>query len=230
MRIAVMQPYFFPYIGYWQLIGCVDTFVLFDDVNYINRGWINRNRILSNKIDYIRLPLLGASQNKKINEVRVNLDDLFSKRNTKIIHETYRKAPYYKEIMPLIEKWMYIENDLLSEYLGEQIRMISRTLGIENNTILSSSIEGLEKLRREDRIIAICRNLGADKYYNPVGGVGLYDKGIFKEKGVDLFFISPNLTPYKQFGTDFIPSLSIIDMLMFCGLDYTRNMLKDYSI
>lgn len=230
MKIAVMQPYFFPYIGYWQLISAVDRFVVFDDVNYINRGWINRNRILSQKLKYFSLPLLGASQNKKINEISVDLEKLFTRRNSRILHETYKKAPFLAEIEPLAEKWLYIDCPNLAGYLTEQITMICGSLDIGTEILVSSLIEKNNDLKGEDKVLEICRNLGADEYVNPIGGTALYHKEHFENNGIKLSFISSDLNEYPQFGDPFVPTLSILDILMFCGTEGTKEQLKDFSL
>jgi hypothetical protein len=230
MKIAIMQPYFFPYIGYWQLINTVDRFVVFDDVNYINRGWINRNRILSKKLKYYNLPLLGASQNKKINEISVDLNTLYTRRNSRILHETYLKAPFLSEIEPLSEKWLYISSSNLAGYLTEQIAMVCGTLDIRTEILVSSQIDKNNSLKGEDKIIEICRILGATEYVNPIGGTDLYHKEHFEDNGIRLSFIRSDLNEYPQFGDSFVPALSILDILMFCGIEGTKAQLEDYSL
>ncbi|WP_029232405.1 WbqC family protein [Butyrivibrio sp. VCB2006] len=230
MKIAVMQPYFFPYLGYWQLINHVDCFVVFDDVNYIKRGWINRNRILSEKKSYINLPLLAVSQNKLINAIEINQKDLFSRRLSAIIHETYRNAPFYDETHVLLEKSLYLEKKILSYYLYDQIKIMCVGLGIETEIVLSSDIPKKEGLKGQDKILAICKKLGADEYINPIGGIDLYSGKFFVDNGVQLCFLKSKLTPYEQFGGEFIPALSIIDVLAFNGITGTRKMLDDYEI
>ena len=104
MKIAIMQPYFFPYLGYWQLMNIVDKFVIYDDVNYIKRGWINRNRILvEGKPFYIHVPVMKASQNKIINEMEVFVDSSLRKKELKTIELAYKKAPFFDSVYPLIK-------------------------------------------------------------------------------------------------------------------------------
>ena len=166
-----MQPYFFPYIGYWQLIKDVDRFVVFDDVNYIKGGWINRNRILSPKLKYFNLPLLGVSQNKKINEISIDTESLNSERLSRILHETYKKAPFCSDIESLTRDLLYIGNPDLAGYLTEQIRRICRLLDISTEILVSSEIDKNNALKGEEKVIEICNILGADEYVNPIGGV-----------------------------------------------------------
>lgn len=230
MRIAIMQPYFFPYIGYWQLINDVDRFVVFDDVNYITGGWINRNRILSPKLKYFNLPLLGASQNKKINEISIDQESLKSKRLSRILHETYKKAPFCSDIEPLTGEFLYIDNPNLAGYLAEQIRMVLRYLDVKTEILVSSQIEKDNSLKGANKIIEICNILGADEYVNPIGGLDLYHKEDFNEKGIKLQFLKSDLTPYKQFGEEFVPALSVLDVLMFCGIEGTKAQLDGYKL
>ena len=230
MRIAIMQPYFFPYIGYWQLIKDVDRFVVFDDVNYIKGGWINRNRILSPKLKYFNLPLLGVSQNKKINEISIDTESLNSERLSRILHETYKKSPFCSDIEPLTRDLLYIGNPDLAGYLTEQIRRICRLLDISTEILVSSEIDKNNALKGEEKVIEICNILGADEYVNPIGGVGLYHNEAFNEKGISLKFLKSDLTPYKQFGEEFVPALSVLDVLMFCGIEGTKAQLNDYRL
>ena len=230
MKAAIMQPYFFPYIGYWQLINAVDVFVVFDDVNYIKRGWINRNRILSDKLKYFNLPLLGVSQNKKINEIMIDREKLMSGRNSRILHETYRKAPYYNMIASLADQWLYINRDNLAGYLSEQIKLICTALGIKTEILISSGIDKPDDFKGGDKIICICKELGADEYINPIGGMSLYDRSDFEKNGIKLSFLKSDPAPYKQFTDNFVPSLSILDQLMFLGIDGTKKKLTEYEI
>lgn len=230
MRVGVMQPYFFPYIGYWQLINYVDVFVIFDDVNYINRGWINRNRIILNGgVHYINLPVVKASQNKKINELQVDISRIQECLNR--IEAAYRKAPYYSlEYGKISEIISQSSRYSVSEILESYIRSLCDYLSISSDIRVSSMIEKDNTLKGEEKIIDICKRIGADEYVNPIGGVELYHKEKFDEAGIELSFLKSRLTPYKQFDDTFISSLSVVDVLMFCGCDMTKKMLDDYDI
>lgn len=171
MIVGIMQPYFFPYIGYWQLMNAVDKYVVFDDVNYINRGWINRNRILFHgNPKYFNLPLIGASQNKLINEIRVNPDKKLVNRNMRIIEEAYKKAPYFEEAYLLIKEIMRTEGETAVEFIVDSFQHLCVYLGIETERLLSSEIEKDNTLKGQEKILNICQILGADKYINPIGG------------------------------------------------------------
>jgi len=228
MKIAIMQPYLFPYIGYWQLINAVDIFVIYDDVNYIQRGYINRNNILVNGKKYtFTLELIGASQNKKINEINVGNNQY---KLLRTIEFSYKKAPYFNYVFPLIKDIMMYQEKNLALYIGNSIQQIVKFLDIKVQIIYSSHVEKNNKLKGQDKIIDICQILGAQTYINPIGGKDLYSKEVFKSKLIELYFLKPEILEYKQFNNEFIPNLSIIDVLMFNNKDTVRDMLHRYEL
>ncbi|OCL85274.1 WbqC-like protein family protein [Aliarcobacter thereius] len=228
MTIAIMQPYLFPYIGYWQLINAVDTFVIYDDVNFIKKGYINRNSILiAGKQQQITLELIGASQNKLINEVEVGNN---SKKLLKTIEMTYKKAPFFNEVFSLIKKVLNQKEKNLAKFIGYSLSLISTYLNISTKFIYSSDIEKNNTLKSQDKILDICKKLKATSYINSIGGQELYNKKIFKENGIKLSFLESRLIDYKQFQNDFIPYLSIVDILMFNSKDEIKNMLNRYEL
>lgn len=228
MRLGIMQPYFMPYIGYWQLLNAVDTYVVYDDVNYINRGWINRNNILISGSSYMfSIMLKKASQNKLINEIEI-VDD-FSKLK-KQIEFAYKKAPYYDSISVLLNKIFDCPNMNLSEFLLNSMRVVCDYLNINTTLIKSSDVKKDNTLHAESKILDICRVLKADVYYNAIGGQSLYNKDVFKTNGIDLKFLKPEIMPYKQFKNDFVAGLSIIDVLMFNSAEKTNAMLDGYVL
>jgi hypothetical protein len=226
-----MQPYLFSYLGYWQLIKAVDNFVVYDDVNFIKGGWINRNYILNKKqLLMLTLSLSKASQNNKINETMI-LDANYNRDNIlKSIKSCYGKAKNFKEIFPLIEKVITFENNNLSQFLFNQLKEICIYLGIETNILLSSNIEKNNDLKGQDKVIEICRKLKADNYINAIGGQELYDRHDFEASGIKLEFIKMDDIKYKQFGNDFIANLSIIDVMMFNSKDEIKTMLDKYTL
>lgn len=231
MKLGIMQPYFFPYLGYWQLMNAVDQYVIYDDVNYIKGGWINRNRILSNgNAIYYNLPIIGASSNKLINEIEVNLNEKGINKCLKTIQGCYSKAPYFKEAYPLIEKTMLYSEKNLSKFIKNSFEVVSEYLKIDTKFILSSEINKNNKLKGQDKVIHICELLGADEYYNAFGGQSLYSFDYFSEKNIKLLFIKSNLEKYKQFNSEFISGLSIIDVLMFNSQNECIKKLNDYTI
>jgi hypothetical protein len=225
MRIAVMQPYFFPYVGYWQLLNLVDVFVIFDDVNYIKKGYIDRNTILVNgNLLPIKLELIGASQNKMINEIDVGFN---RKKLLKTIEFAYVKSRFYSSVFPVVEKILSCTEDNLARYLELSIRELSSYLGIKTKILNSSGFQYSE--RGKDRIIPIVRGLGGNTYINMLGGRSLYDIEHFKKNNIKLVFIENHQTPYAQMSKTFIPNLSILDLLFNVSSDdvSTRLRLKD---
>ena len=228
MTLAIMQPYLFPYIGYWQLINAVDTFVIYDDVNFIKQGYINRNSILSNgKSQVITMELIGASSNKLINEIEVGNN---RSKLSKTIKQNYVKARYFEVVYPLIENILNQNEKNLGKFIGYSLEQISNYLEINTKFIYSSDIEKDNALKTQDKVLEICNILKADKYINAIGGQELYNKEIFKENGIELNFLKTELVEYKQFKNDFVPYLSIIDVLMFNSKDEIKNMLVRYEL
>lgn len=231
MRIGIMQPYFFPYIGYWQLMNAVDKYVIYDDVNFIKGGWINRNRILMNgQPQYFNVPMLGASPFKLINEIVVNNDARLIEKNLRILEGAYRKAPYYKEIYPLIQKILFCGKQNLAEYIEESFYVICDYLDIETELIVSSSLKKDCSLKGQDKVLDICKILGASEYYNAIGGQKLYSHANFQKQNINLYFLRTEATKYKQFDNVFQENLSIIDVMMFNSQEEIREMLNKYTM
>ena len=228
MTLAIMQPYLFPYIGYWQLINAVDVFVIFDDVNFIKKGYINRNLILvGGKSQQFTLELIGASQNKLINEIEVGNN---SQKLLKTIEMSYKKAPYFDNVYPIIEDILNNKEKNLAKFIGYSLEQISSYLKLNTKFIYSSDIEKDNSLKAQDKILDICKKLNATSYMNAIGGQELYSKEIFKENGIELYFLKTELLEYKQFKNNFIPYLSIIDILMFNHVTEVKLMLCKYDL
>lgn len=232
MKLGIMQPYFFPYIGYWQLMNTVDQYVIFDDVNYINRGYINRNAILINGTPHnINLILLEASQNKRINQISIDRDSKKQKKLLRTLEMAYAKAPYYQDVMPMLQRIILQEEENLAKYLLFQIQRVAAYLKIDTKFILSSELEKDCSLKGQEKILDICRTLNASEYYNAIGGQALYDPEQFLRHGVKLFFLKTNSQiTYAQFEKEFVPNLSIIDVMMFNSLEKIADMLEEYTL
>lgn len=231
MKLAIMQPYIFPYIGYFQLIKAVDKFVIYDDVNFINRGWINRNRILVNGKDSLfTIPLKEASQNKLINEIEVNWDDAWKSKWLKTLEQSYKKAPYFQQVRPIIEQTLEQEKTIFSEIIVENLKLINAYLGITTEIISSSSIYQNTELKAQTRIVDICLKEKTNHYINPIGGIELYQKEVFEEQGMQLNFIKSKPVQYPQLKNDFVPWLSIIDVLMFNSVEQIQTFLDSYEL
>jgi hypothetical protein len=228
MKLAIMQPYFLPYIGYWQLIHAVDKFVLYDDVNYIKGGWINRNNILANgKKQRFTIRLDDSSSFKLIKEIGI-LDDFIKFQKT--IQMNYHKAPYFDAVMRIIAEIIGFDKSDTGKFIYNSVRVIADYLGITTELLLSSDLDKDNSLKAQDKVIDICKKLGASEYYNAIGGTDLYSVDVFGENGIDLKFIQTRFTPYTQFKNEFVAGLSILDIMMFNDAETIQKMLGEYSL
>lgn len=231
MKVAIIQPYFFPYLGYYQIINAVDTFVIYDDVNYIKKGWINRNRILlnNNQDKLITLSLNKASQNKLINEIDIldNKQSLLS-----LIQSTYHKAAYRNEIVGFLQDCFSNEEINLSQFLADALKKTCSLLSMDTDIVLSSQLPNDKNLKGEEKIIDICEALGASQYMNPIGGQSLYSEERFAQHNLDLKFHNFIPVEYEQHqkGAVFFSHLSIIDALMFSGIEGVKRQLTSYEL
>lgn len=228
MTLAIMQPYLFPYIGYWQLLNIVDKFVIYDDVNYIKQGYINRNSILANNNAQIfTLELIGASSNKLINEIEIGNN---RKKILKTIHQNYIKAPFYKDVISVINEIINNEEKNLAKFIGYSIFKIAEYLEIDTKILYSSEITKNSALKAQDKVIDICKNLNANKYINAIGGQELYSKDVFQQNGIELNFIKTNISKYNQFDNEFVAYLSIIDIMMFNAKSDIAEHLDSFEL
>lgn len=231
MRIAIMQPYFLPYIGYLQLMNAVEKFVLYDDVNYINKGWINRNRILVSGKEYLfTIPLKEASQNKLINEIYLSDDPKWRGKLLKTFEQAYKKAPFYLTAFAVTEKIINLDAEKVSDWIASSFAILTDCLGIQTDIVLSSSIYQNTYLKGQERILDICQQEKADHYINPIGGTGLYDKSIFDKAGIQLNFLKSKPLIYSQFKNEFVPWLSIVDIMMFNDIPTIQGILNEYEL
>jgi len=215
LKAAIMQPYFFPYIGYFQLIAAVDIFIVYDNIKYTKKGWINRNRMLQNGKDMMfSLPLKSDSDNLDVCERELaadfNCDKLLNQFNG-----AYRRAPYFTQTFPLVEQIVRYEDKNLFRFLHHSIIRTCKHFGIAPEIRISSDVAIDHELKNQDKVIALCEAVGASTYVNAIGGMELYSKQTFRDKGIDLKFIQSKPFEYPQFGDPFVPWLSIIDVMMF---------------
>ena len=232
MKVAIMQPYFFPYIGYFQLIRNVDTFVIYDNIEYTKKGWINRNRIFVNgKAEYITLPLKKESDYLYVKDRSLAATwDTDKRKMLNKIKEAYRKAPFFSEIFPIIEDCINYKNQNLFEFIKYTLESINHYVGISTPLIISSSLSFNEELKGEEKVIAICKAVKATEYINPIGGTELYSKENFLKEGIKLKFLKVEDFDYNQFNYEFIPFLSIIDVLMFNSKEHVMEYLTSKTI
>lgn len=230
--LSIQQPYIFPYIGYYQLINASELHVIFDTVNFKKRTWITRNRILEkNQIKYINICISHASQNKKISELELvrNLD--WKIKFLKKIELAYKKAPYFNDIFPIIEKIINYKSNYLSNYLHNSIVEVCNFLEIKTKIIKSSDLEIDQSLKKHNLILSILKNLNYKKYLGLPSGKNLYDKSLFEEHQVKIYFIKNDNLKYQQFNNIiFFERLSIVDMLMNIGKNKTIKNLSNFSL
>ncbi len=227
-----MQPYAFPYIGYFQLIHSSDVFVFYDDVNYIKKGWINRNQILLHQEAYkFTIPLIAASQNKLIHEIPVFWESGFDLKLLQQIELSYRFAPNVVEVINIIKQIFLEKPNNISELAISSILKICDYIGLKRTFIRSSTLGISKELGRAERLIAITKSFSSNKYVNAINGQELYNKEFFKEAGVDLGFLSGQITPYSQGNSpEFVPYLSIIDILMWNSKEEILSLISSYEI
>jgi len=233
MKLAVMQPYFFPYLGYFQLINSVDKFVIYDNVEYTKKGWFNRNKLLfNNKVEYFTINLKKDSDCLDVKE-RIISSIYFNKEMPKIlrkIEQNYKKAPYFKSVFPFLQKIFEFKDENLFNYILNSIIGVLEYIDVNTEIIVASKIPVDYQLKNKLRIFEIYRCFQADNYINPIGGGKIYLKNDFKKYGVNLNFLKSNIPSYKQFGSEFISYLSIIDVIMFNSPEQINKMLNDYIL
>lgn len=223
-----MQPYLFPYLGYFQLAYHCDKFVFYDDVNFIKGGYINRNNILSNgKKQLFTLPVLQASSFKKINELSFQSN---SKKVLRTIAQAYSKSPFFNDVMPLIDCVLNSTNKNVAIMASESIAKVFEYLGIKKDFYLSSELEYNREQSAADKLYSMCNLFAADKYCNSLGGNALYSKEKFLNKGIELSFIEMKQLEYKQNGNEFVSHLSMIDVLMWNSKQQVIELLNSYRL
>lgn len=228
MKLAIMQPYLFPYLGYFQLIRAVDAFVVYDDVNYIKGGWINRNFILAQGgKQLITLPLQGASPNLLINQVQVGGRPV---KLLETIRHCYGSAPQFGKVFPLLEGIFLQQEKNLARFLDRELRQVCDYLGLHPEWHVSSTLKKNNNLCGQDKVLAICEELGASQYINVPGGKELYDREDFARRGLQLSFIQPCPVEYRQLGKSYVPNLSIIDVMMFNDQPQCAKLLEEYAL
>lgn len=228
--VAIMQPYFLPYIGYFQLISCSDVFVVYDNIQYTKKGWINRNRYLVNGRDELfSIPLQKASDSLDV--VQRNVAESFApEKLVAKITGAYRGAPFFSEGVALFTKAAHCPSQNLFEFLYHSIQVVCQYLGIDTTLLPSSAVSIDHSLRSQERVIAICKALGATRYINPIGGLDLYSGPSFASHHIELEFLKARPFQYQQFGEDFVPWLSILDLIMFNSREALAHQLSEFDL
>lgn len=230
-KLAIMQPYFLPHLGYFQLIAAVDKLVIYDDVNFITRGWINRNRILLNGAPYMfTVPLQAASQNRLICELELAQDRNWRDKTLRTIGLHYKKAPNYLVVMLMLERIFQYPTTRLDAFILHGLEEVIRYIGLGTTIQTTSQKYSNRHLRGQARILDICQAERAQVYVNTLGGRDLYDSEIFESNGIQLKFLNSKPIVYDQKQGCFFGSLSIIDVLMFNNLQAIQKMLGEFEL
>lgn len=230
MKLAIMQPYFLPYIGYFQLIAAVDQFVVYDCIKYTKKGWINRNRILQNGKDILfSLPLKKDSDYLHVCE-RELASDFNRNKLLSQIRGAYLRAPYFEQTFPLVERIVRFEDVNLFHFLHHSIVNICEHLSVTTEIKISSSIAIDQNLKNQEKVLALCKAVDTDTYINAAGGIELYSKKTFLDRGIELKFLKSKPFEYPQFDETFVPSLSIIDVMMFNSIENIQRQLTQIDL
>lgn len=233
MRVAIMQPYVFPYLGYYQLLHSADRFVLFDDVNFIKKGWINRNRILLNGEPHtFAVPVQDVSQNRTIRDHNISADQSWKPKLMANLKHAYAKAPMFAEVFPALETMFAEAEGSIAELAGQSIRYVAGRAMLPVSIHRASDLSLSADLKGQERILAICASHGATRYINPANGAALYDAEPFAAQSIELRFLRMNADlNYPQTGTtEHVPALSVIDALMHCTPEELRALLGQYRL
>lgn len=232
MTTGIMQPYFLPYLGYWQLLNHVDQYIVYDNIQFSKRGWFIKNNFLMNGVAKpFSLPLKKDSDYLNVDQRMMSPErEKAAQKILEQIKSAYAKAPYFKEVYSVLQECFLSKEDNLFEFLTNSITVIKDYLNITTNIIVSSSIEIDHDLKGKDKVLSLCKAVNTTKYVNPIGGVELYDKEEFKNEGVELGFIKMDTIEYPQFKNNFVPNLSIIDVIMFNTKEEIKTLLDKFSI
>lgn len=226
IRTAIMQPYFLPYIGYYQLIAAVDKFVVYDDIEYTKKGWFNRNRMLLNgSADVFTVPLQKASDYRDVRDREIS-SDFDPAQLLARFRGAYKRAPHFGDGIAMTADVVGRPERNLFDFLFAGLRIMCERLAINTEIIRSSDLGVDRTLRGEDRVLATCKAIGSASYINAIGGQALYSRERFDAAGIELAFIQSELIEYPQFGATFVPSLSIVDMLMFNPIESVRDQVQ----
>jgi hypothetical protein len=233
MTVAIMQPYLFPYLGYFQLMHAVDRFVIYDDVSFIKQGWINRNRILINGCaSMMTVPLRNKSSFSKIQDVEIDAANRgrWQARILRGIETAYRRAPQFAATFPLVRDVVSAPVSRIAEMARASLRAVARHLGIETSVVETSTVYDNAHLAGEERVLDICAREHATCYVNAIGGRALYSEAAFRSRGIALRFLETRRLEYVQMGHPFVSDLSMIDVLMFNPRERASDLLAEYDL
>lgn len=234
MKLAIMQPYFFPYIGYISLIKNTDYFVFFDTPQYIRKGWINRNRILGNNHTevYITVPIAKQHRETPINQIKISNNTDWKEKILRQLMIYKKRAPFYNDVMDMIHIVFEKEYDTISELAIQSVICSCEYLGMEIKYDIYSQMDlpDFHVKEPDEWALNITKHIGYDTYVNPPGGKSFFSLQKYKEEGITLQFLEQELLPYNQRNGEFIAGLSILDVMMFCKPESIVDMMNYYKI
>ncbi len=232
MKIAIMQPYFMPYIGYFQLINAVDKFVIYDNIEYSKKAWFNRNKFLMNgKEKLFTIPLKKDSDFLNVDKRFLSENSLKERKKIILqIQNSYKKAPFFKKIFSILENIFLKEESNLFDFIYNSVIELNKELNIKTEIIKSSNLNINHSLKNVEKVLEINKFFKAKVYINSIGGKVLYKKNVFEQKYINLFFLKTNIIEYKQFNNTFVPYLSIIDIMMFNSSEKINEMLNNFEL
>lgn len=236
MKLGVMQPYFFPYIGYFQLLNEVDRWIVFDDTQFIDKGWINRNRILhpdpAKEWQFITLPLARRGQFDKICHISIKTDINWRAQILGKLTLYKKKAPYYRQTIELIHNCFEANEKNLAKFVIRMLRLTADYLGIKTVIeVQSETVLHIGTIEHPGQwALRIAEAVRATEYINLPTGRGIFKQEEFDEAGIKLSFLEPTLLAYPQIGGGFVSGLSIIDVMMFNSPEAVRELLREYRL
>lgn len=233
MIIALQQPYFLPYLGYFALIKHTTHWIVFDTPQFIRQGWIQRNRILKpvEGWQYIGVPIEKHSRDIAIKDIKIRQTEKWGEKILAQLEHYKKKAPYYSETIKLVEKIVLNNTDSIVEMNVNALSLVCNYLNIDfSYQIYSESDFRVDRVNNPDEwALETCKILGAKIYYNLSGGIEFYDSEKYKQNGIELYFLKLNINEYNQKRSTFEPALSIVDVLMFNDVEQIKDYLNDYE-
>jgi len=234
MKLGIMQPYFFPYLGYYALLKYVDKWIVFDTVQFIRHGWIERNRILkpTEGWQYISVPLEKHSRDTLIKDIKIKNTEDWKNKIIRQLDHYKKKAPYYNQVINFLQNIFSYNTDSISLLNSYLLNKTCDYIGINFNYEIFSELNITIGSINDpgDWAFEISKAVGADCYINPPGGIELFDKKKFNNAMIDLNFLKINITEYNQSRKTFEPGLSIIDAMMFNSPSEISKMLDDFIL
>lgn len=234
MKLAIMQPYFFPYVGYYSLIKNTDKFIIFDTVQFIRHGWIERNRILkpNEGWQYIQVPLVKHNREVLINELEIRNSEPWREKLKAQLQHYKKRAPYYAECMDVIDACISLQTDSIVDLNEHILDVTCQYFGINFDCQIFSKMDlVIDEVKEADEwALNISKAMGVNEYINPPGGKEFFNREKYLQKDIELTFLGNNVQQYKQRRETFEPGLSIIDLMMFNDVSSINAMIDDTKI